>query len=160
MGQVRTATVPASSAASLEPFVGRWHCEGRQLASPFGPDGPVSADESYEWLDGHRFLVHHFAGTIADHPAACVEILGPRDGRAGLAAHTFYDNGVQNLWDVERDGDAWVLRGSWEAADGAEVPVRCTIRPQADGRRAQVWEYRAAGEATWRTFLDVTARRA
>jgi hypothetical protein len=157
MGSVRKAPVSPEASARLEPFVGEWRLEGRQLASPFGPDAPFSAHERYEWLAGHAFLLHHFEGKIGENAAACVEILGPREGGSGLAAHTFYDNGAQNLWDLQPLGDAWVMSGTWGTPEG-EVPVRCTIRPDGDGR-AQLWEFAPDGRS-WRPFLDVKARPA
>jgi hypothetical protein len=157
MGSVRKIPVSPEACARLEPLVGEWQLEGRQLASPFGPDATFSAHERYEWLAGHAFLVHHLEGKIGDADAACVEILGPREGQGGLAAHTFYDNGVQNLWDLESAGDGWVMRGTWPTPEG-DAQVRCTIRREGTGR-ADLWEFSRDGR-TWRTFLDVKARPA
>jgi hypothetical protein len=161
-GSVASEASPGSTAwtdeklSRLDAFVGRWHVEGRQIAGPFGPDAPVSADESYEWLAGHSFLVHHFDGMIDDNDAACVEIIGPKGGRGELAAHTFYNNGVQHLWDLSEKGGVWTMSGTWNH-DGTDYEVRCTIRPDAEVR-THLWEYRKDSATPWRTFLDVKAR--
>ncbi len=142
----------------LDAFAGKWHMEGQQLAGPAGPAASISALQTYEWLPGGQFLVHHFDGRIGDSPAACIEVLGFEPERRCYRAHTFYNNGQTNVWDVEHHEGHWLFLGDWTAG-GRPMKVRCTTTFAADGTTmASKWEHSSDG-SQWHTFWDVSARK-
>ncbi|HYQ17679.1 MAG TPA: DUF1579 family protein, partial [Polyangiaceae bacterium] len=119
-----SATDAAPGLEALRPLVGKWHIEGKQLESPLGPAAPFVAVETFEWLEGGRFLVHRLEGKLGDRPAACVEILGLNEA-GELFAQTYYDDGTTTRWEVKADAQALVSSGSWPKS-GAALRVRYT----------------------------------
>lgn len=142
----------------LEIFLGSWHMEGRQLEGPAGPAAPVNAIQKYEWLSGGQFLVHRFEGHIGDSTAACVEVIGYDIDRRSYRAHTFYDNGRMNVWDItERDGQ-WRAYGDWNAGDRTRK-IRCTTTFGDDRTTMKsTWEHSIDGHK-WQPFWEVSARK-
>ena len=164
-GQQADASLHQSSAFAgdvdlehLNVFIGKWHMEGRQLAGPAGPAASISALQTYEWMQGERFLIHRFDGHVGDSQASCIEIIGADTERQCYRAHTFYNNGQMNVWDMdERDGQ-WRLLGDWNAS-GKSMKVRCTVTFADDGQTMNSkWEHSNDG-AKWQTFWDVSARK-
>lgn len=153
----------ANAAFDLRPerlaaFVGKWHMEGQQLAGAAGPAASISALQTYEWLPGQQFLVHRFDGHIGDTEAACVEIIGFDPERRCYRAHTFYNNGQMNVWDIEARDNEWRVLGDWQSRD-RQLKVRCTIEFSDDGRTMHSrWEHSHDGHR-WETFWDVSARK-
>lgn len=142
----------------LDAFVGKWHMEGQQLAGPAGPPASISAMETYEWLPGGQFLLHRFDGHIGDSPAACIEIIGFEPERRCYRAHTFYNNGQTNVWDIEHRNGQWLTLGDWTAG-GQPTKVRCTTTLGDDGTTMQArWEHSRDG-VKWETFWEVSARK-
>jgi hypothetical protein len=142
----------------LDAFVGKWHMEGQQLAGLAGPAASISALETYEWLPGGQFLIHRFDGHIGDAQAACVEIIGFDAERRCYRAHTFYNNGQMNVWDIERRDETWRSLGDWSAGDRS-MKVRCLTHfiEGGDIMRSR-WEHSKDG-SRWLAFWEVSARR-
>ena len=139
-------------------FLGKWHMEGRQLAGPAGPAASINAIQTYEWMQGERFLVHRFDGHVDDAPASCIEIIGADPDRRCYRAHTFYNNGQMNVLDIDERGDHWRLLGDWSAG-GRSMKVRCTISFADDDRTMlSKWEHSSDG-SQWQVFWDVSAHK-
>jgi hypothetical protein len=151
--------VPQDSAIKrLDVFAGKWILEGEQYAGPVGPEAEVDAVETYEWLQGGKWMVHRFDGHVGKVPAACIEIIG-YDAQAGsYPSQTFYDNGILNKWNASVRDRTWIVTGNWDL-QGKVVKVRCTttFNEAGDGRAAK-WESSADG-VTWDTFWDVKAKK-
>ncbi|HEX5725277.1 MAG TPA: DUF1579 family protein [Longimicrobiaceae bacterium] len=142
----------------LEAFAGTWHKVGRALDSPFGPAAAVTAVERFEWLPGGRFLVHRLDGRLGEAEMACIEILGADEQEEGYFAHTYYNDGRQNRWQVEEDGGTWTFRTEL-TFDGKPFEVRCRMVFEDGGNRlTQKWEY--SGGSGWRLFWDTVLTRA
>ena len=145
----------AEALAHLGIFTGKWLTTGRQHASPAGPDAPVTAVETYEWLQGDTFLIHRFDGKVGDDSAACIEIIGRDSSNEDYSVQTFYNNGVTNRWRLHERDRAWLLTGKWRLV-GNESDVRCTTVFSDDGAaRASKWEHYDG--SSWHTFWDVEA---
>ena len=154
---MRDGTLTRASTRQLEPFVGAWKMTGHAYESPFGSEGEVSADETFEWLTGRQFLMHRLQGKLGADDIACVEILG-RDGSGdGFGAHTFYNDGTSTRWSLdERDG-ALIMSGQWPK--GRDVlKVRCTITFDDKTHRRGIWEY-STDDSNWQLFWDTEATR-
>jgi hypothetical protein len=145
-------------AKDLTVFVGEWHAEGQQIAGPVGPAVKVEATQTYEWLPGEAFLIHRFDGHIGDSRAACIEIIGCNRETGACRAHTFYNNGLTNVWDIERQNGEWRLIGDWNMG-GKSMKVRCSISfGQGDKTMRSHWE-RSSDGSTWQTFWDLHAKK-
>jgi hypothetical protein len=142
----------------LEAFVGEWRTEGEQLDSAVGPAAAISATQTYEWLQGNAFLIHRFDGMVGTSNASCIEIIGVDRETDRCRAHTFYNNGLINVWDVEFAGDEWQLNGDWNMG-GRQMKVRCKITFGDNGTTMYSrWEHSVDGRV-WQAFWDLTARK-
>lgn len=143
----------------LEPFVGRWTLTGHQHDSPFGPAADVIAHETYEWLPGGFFLVHHFEGRLGPQPMACIEIAEYDAGERGYRFHAFYNDGRTMLFRAREEDDMWIFEGDLHGERGQPNQVRCTIWFIDNGDTRTVrWEHSSDGQS-WQTFWDVSATR-
>jgi hypothetical protein len=142
----------------LEAFLGKWNLAGQQHAGPVGPAAEIDGMETYEWLKGHKFMVHRFDARIGKDDGACIEILG-YDAQAGdYPSRTFYDQGIIADWRATVRDRTWIVTGEWDM-QGRIVKVRCTtIFNEAGDSRTGKWESSADG-ATWTTFWDVKAKK-
>ena len=146
-------------ASALDTFVGEWHVEGEQIEGPIGPAATITATQRYEWLQGQRFLVHRFDGQVGASPASCIEIIGCNRDTGLCRIHTFYNNGLTNVWDVELHAGRWHLYGDWNMA-GRAMKVRCTIAFHDDAKAMRShWEHSSDG-VRWHTFWDLRAKKA
>ena len=157
--RAQSATSPAIDRQDLHAFVGEWHTSGNQFEGAIGSAERITATQTYEWLQGDSFLIHRFDGTVGRSPASCIEIIGYDTESGECQAHTYYNNGRVNIWDVERDDERWVLCGDWNMA-GRQMKVRCTVTFAADGGTMHsLWEHSSDGRK-WTAFWDLTARKA
>lgn len=141
------------------PLVGKWHTEGAQLEGPLGPAAPFVAVETFEWLDGGRFLIHRMDGRFGRQPAACVEVWGKEEG-GNLTAHAYYNDGNTNTWNLDSVGDTLVLRGSWGQSPASTFQVRCTLSfTEAGNTLVGKWEQSRDGRA-WKVFLETRSTKA
>jgi uncharacterized protein DUF1579 len=143
----------------LEVFVGKWNQEGRAYDSPFGSAADISAVETFEWLTGGLFLVHRLEGQLGGVPIACIEIIGYDAASQNYSAHTFYNDGKENVWRLERRDGSWRLSGEWQQ-DGGRLLVRCTeVFSDSGDVISGKWEYSPDG-TDWQTFWETTLTRA
>jgi hypothetical protein len=153
------STKPAPGLSALEPLVGKWHTEGQQYEGPLGPAAPFVAVETFDWLDGGHFLIHHLDGRFGRQPAACVEIMGKNDA-GQLFAQTYYNDGNTNTWRLEESGHALVLSGTWSKGSGEAFEVRYTATFVEAGNSIEgKWEQSRDGQ-NWHTFMVTRATKA
>lgn len=138
----------------LQPFVGAWSFEGRQLPTDIGPEATVTGVERYDWLSGGNFLVHHFHARVGEGTAACLEMVGFDDESSVYPVSTFYDNGDTNAWTMRDGKGIWIIDGHWPV-NGRSAHVRCAIVFVQPRVRTIVWEYAVNG--VWRTFWELRA---
>ena len=123
-----------------------------------GPDAAIVAEESYEWLTGHQFLVHRFDGHVGDAVATCIELIGYDAETDTYPTHTYYNTGVMNEWRATAHDSVWTLTGEWKM--GKTIQVRCTTRVSDDNSTLSgQWEW-SDSNTGWQTFWDVTSRKA
>jgi hypothetical protein len=151
-------TERAAELDALKVFLGEWHTTGEQIEGTVGPAAPINVRESYEWLDGEYFLIHHFKGDLGGNDAACIEIIGYDAEKGVYIIHTYYNNGVANDWQMTNEGDTWTITGDW-SLKGEKMKVRCTIKFSDENNAMDGnWEMSADGKQ-WQTFWDVSATK-
>ena len=123
-----------------------------------GPAGTVSAVETFDWLEGEKFLVHRLDGRLGEEPIACVEVIGLDPSGSGYVAHSFYNDGNTNVWRMSQRGDAWLYSGSWSLG-GQALKVRCRLAFDDPDTMSGQWEYSEGGNR-WHLFWDTTLTRA
>jgi|SRR5690349_4531539 len=55
---------PAPELKQLDYLVGTWKLSGMTEEGPMGPPAQMTGTETFEWLPGGFFLVHHWEGSI------------------------------------------------------------------------------------------------
>lgn len=155
MADDREFTMPRPSGAlrRLEFLVGTWRSEGTLE----GPAGTVSGTETFAWLPGGFFLVHHWAGTF-DVGAATVVDAGYEFfdfDPVGCAFRTHFFSSLgpydatNSQYRGDFDGPSLVLVG----------PARVTREPDGDDRIRYVGEV-PDGKGGWAPWLRGELTRA
>jgi Protein of unknown function (DUF1579) len=160
-----SAPTPSSETRRLGALVGRWRTKGRIVGDQ---PVPITGTDSYEWLPGGFFLVHHVDVMIGDQPVQALELIGEYDPATGAFTARAYDNlgnvtvmrakvDEQGVWRFTGGGDvAPAARPSSADASGA-VRSTLTISPDRSGMTAR-WE-RSDDGASWQPWMDMTFTR-
>ncbi|MFI7544662.1 DUF1579 family protein [Actinoplanes sp. NPDC049599] len=67
---------PAPELKQLDYLVGTWKLSGMTEEGPMGPPAQMSGTETFEWLPGGFFLVHHWEGAIDMGPRGTMPDVG------------------------------------------------------------------------------------
>jgi predicted enzyme related to lactoylglutathione lyase len=158
---------PSPATARLGALVGRWRTDGRVVG-----DEPIAVvgTDTYEWLPGGHFLVHHVDVTVGDQAVRALELIGAHDPATDAFTATAYgDDGTVTVMRAAVDADGvWTFTGGGDVAPAAydgDVPppsaaVRATLRVAPDGRSmTAVWE-RTDDGAHWSPWMDLRFTRA
>ena len=95
----------------LGALVGRWRSEGYVVGDP---PVPITGTDTYEWLAGGFFLVHHVDVMVGDQPVQAIEIIGEHDsGTDSFTARAFDNEGRVTVMRASVDED-----GVWRFSGG------------------------------------------
>jgi hypothetical protein len=141
--------------SELDVFAGRWHVEGtayserQQIEDPLASATSWRSDETYAWMPGGCFLMHHWDAAVGLQPSRGTEILG-HDDETGFFAHQFDDRGTHRTYRVAHDGPIWTF---------VEPETRATITVGSGGARLDiVWQWKHDG-TEWLPLCDRVALR-
>ncbi|GAA3944896.1 DUF1579 family protein [Actinoplanes auranticolor] len=67
---------PAPELKQLDYLVGTWKLSGMTEEGPMGPPAKMTGTETFEWLPGGFFLVHHWEGSIDMGPRGAMPDVG------------------------------------------------------------------------------------
>jgi Protein of unknown function (DUF1579) len=101
--------------------VGRWRTQGHLVGDP---PVPIAGTDSYEWLAGGLFLVHHVDVVIGQQPVQALELIGPYDPATDAFTARAYDN-LGNLMVMRArvdDQGVWTFTGGGDVAPVARPP--------------------------------------
>src|SRR4029450_7060555 len=73
----------------LGALVGRWRSQGHVVGDP---PVPITGTDTYEWLPGGFFLVHHVDVMLGDQQVQAIELLGEYDPGTDAFTARAYDN--------------------------------------------------------------------
>jgi hypothetical protein len=82
-------TTPSPELQRLGALVGRWRSEGHIVGDPAVP---ITGTDSYEWLPGGFFLLHHVDVMIGDQQVQALELIGEHDPAIDSYTARAYDN--------------------------------------------------------------------
>jgi hypothetical protein len=149
----------------LGALVGRWRSEGHIVGDP---PVPITGTDTYEWLAGGFFLVHHVDVVVGDQPVQAIEIIGEHDPSTdSLTARAFDNEGRVTVMRASVDEDGvWRFTGGADVAAAAQPTaadprgaVRSTLMVSADGTGMTArWE-RSDDGATWQPWMSMTFTR-
>jgi Protein of unknown function (DUF1579) len=158
------APTPSPQTQRLGALVGRWRSEGHIIGDP---PVPIAGTDSYEWLPGGFFVVHHVDVVIGDQQVQALEIIGEYDPATDSFTARAYDNlgnitimrarvDEQGVWRFTGGGDVAPVAQPGADAGGA---VRSTLTVDADrnGMTAR-WE-RSDDGVSWQPWMDMSFTR-
>jgi hypothetical protein len=159
------APTPSPRARRLGALVGRWRSEGHIVGDP---PVPITGTDTYEWLPGGFFLVHHVDVVIGDQRLQAIELLGEYDPATDAFTARAYDNlgsvtvmrarvDEQGVWRFTGGGDVAAVARPASAEAGGAVRSTLTISPDQASMRAR-WE-RSDDGASWQPWMDMTFTR-
>jgi hypothetical protein len=159
------APTPSPQARRLGALVGRWRSEGHIVGDP---PVPITGTDTYEWLPGGFFLVHHVDVVIGQQQVQALELLGEYDPTTDSFTARAYDNqgnvtvmrarvDEQGVWRFTGGGDVAAVAGPASAEAGGAVRSTLTISPDRAGMTAR-WE-RSGDGASWQPWMDMTFTR-
>jgi hypothetical protein len=96
--------------------VGRWRTQGHLVVDPAVP---IAGTDSYEWLPGGFFLVHHVDVVIGEQRVQALELIGPYDPATDAFTARAYDN-LGNLTIMRARVDE---HGVWRFTGGGDVAL-------------------------------------
>jgi hypothetical protein len=159
------APTPSPQARRLGALVGRWRSEGYIVGDP---PVPITGTDTYEWLAGGFFLVHHVDVVIGQQRVQALELLGEYDPTTDSFTARAYDNqgnvtvmrasvDEQGVWRFTGGGDVAAVARPASAEAGGAVRSTLTISPDRAGMTAR-WE-RSDDGASWQPWMDMTFTR-
>jgi hypothetical protein len=140
----------------LGAFIGKWHAEGtsyadgQQIDDPYASATPWTSDESYEWLPGGFFVLHHWDAMAGNRVFKGTQILGFDTKEGGYFTRHFDNSGNHPEYRGKVSGDTWTF---------ANETTRVTVTIAGDGNSMNFdWEWKMQGEK-WLPLCQRTARR-
>lgn len=129
----------------LNIFVGKWHTEGQTSPGPFGRSKKIIGTDTYEWLRGGFFLVHHVDVLMGNEEMQAIEIIGYDPSSETYLTHAFDSQGNYGTYEGSfRDG-------VWRFTTKAE---RATVLFSYTGKTMTIkWEKSKDG-STWHSYLS------
>jgi Protein of unknown function (DUF1579) len=160
-----SAPTPSPQTQRLGALVGRWRSEGHIVGDP---PVPITGTDSYEWLPGGFFLLHHVDVKIGEQQVQALELIGEYDPATDSYTGRAYDNlGNITLMRAEVDEQGvWAFTGGGDVAPVAQpdaadtssaVRSTLTISPDQSGMTAR-WE-RSDDGASWQPWMNMTFTR-
>jgi hypothetical protein len=132
-----------------ERLVGTWETEATH---PGLPGTVIRGQATFEWLDGHKFVIwrSHY-----DHPEIpdAIAIIGVTGGR--LSMHYFDVRGVYRVFAVSLDEHQWRF---WGDTDRFNQRFTCTLSD--DGNTIKGLGELSSDGSSWEDDLAITYRRA
>jgi hypothetical protein len=152
------APKPGPELRKFDLFSGKWNIEEQAQASVFGPGGALTSVETYEWMPGGFFMVHHWDAKQGSAEYKGMEVLG-YDIRNKVYTSKLFDNtGNAGVWKATVQGNTWTWTGETDAA-GKTVHERCTLTTTPPNAYAQKCEVSTDG-VKWLPNFDQKATRA
>jgi hypothetical protein len=134
----------------LDVFVGRWHTRGEILAGGANAAATLEAIDTYEWLPGGFFLLHHVDGRMGGEVVQALEIIGYDASRPGYFTHAFDSQGRFSSYESELRDGALTIRGRTERFSGQFSPDGGTLTGS--------WE-RSDDGGRWSPWMKVTLKK-
>jgi hypothetical protein len=110
-------------------FVGKWTGEGEMKASPMGPGGKITSNDTCDWFEGHFAVVCHSDGKSPMGPSKSIGIMSYNPEEK---VYTYYgvDNSAMTMASVPRGtvtGNTWTYNDEGSMG-GQKYKSRVTIK--------------------------------
>jgi len=112
------ASKPNPAMERLNVFVGKWNTEGVIFASQSGPAHRLNAIDTYEWMPGGYFLIHHVDGYMGEDEVKAIEIIGYDASTQNYATHSYDNHGNISAYQASLVDRSWTIKGETERFTG------------------------------------------
>jgi Protein of unknown function (DUF1579) len=137
---------PSPEIQRLHLFVGKWKTEGETHASAGAPAVKVAFMDTYEWLSGKFFLVHHVDGQIGNEEINAIEFIGYDPLSQIYTCHSFDSRGNTDLFQATLRDHTWTIEGKSARFTGLFNSIGKTLTGQ--------WDQSSDG-LNWLPWMDV-----
>jgi hypothetical protein len=137
---------PSPEIQRLHLFVGTWKIEGETHASVDAPVVKVTGIDTYEWLAGKFFLVHHADRQIGNEQLNTLEFIGYDPSSQTYTCHSFDSRGNSNLFQANFRDPIWTIEGKSSRFTGMFATSCDTLTGK--------WEQSSDG-VNWLPWMDV-----
>lgn len=142
--------MPDPALARLNVFIGTWHTEGWIMESLYGSVARLTAIDTYQWLPGGFFLIHHVDGHMGDKEVKAIEIIGYDPSALKYFTHSYDNQGCIATYQAN------LLDGAWSIAGKSE---RFAGRFTEDGKTLTgSWEMSSDG-LNWLPWMDIRLKK-
>jgi hypothetical protein len=159
------APTPSPQTQRLGALVGRWRSQGHVVGDP---PVPITGTDTYQWLPGGFFLVHHVDVMLGDQRVQAIELIGEYDPGSDAFTARAYDNlgnvtvmqarvDEQGVWRFTGGGDVAPVARPASVDAIAAVRSTLTISPDRSGMTAR-WE-RSHDGVSWQPWMDMSFTR-
>jgi hypothetical protein len=143
-------TQPTSAHKLMGALEGRWRTEGKTIATQDAPSIAIAGTDTYEWLPGGFFMIHHVDVRMGQDEAKTLEVIG-YDVATNTYPTTFFDNqGNTGSYRATVNNDAWTFQG---ASD------RATLTISNAGNTMQAHWERTDDGVQWQDWMFITLTR-
>jgi hypothetical protein len=135
----------------LDVLVGDWEVEA---TPPGGPPWPGSAQSSFEWLEGRRFLIERSTVDMPEAPDG-IQIYGLGDEPDAFRVWYFDSRGVHRIYEMTLADGVWRM---WRDSTDP-FPQRFEAEVADDGETITGRYEKAPDGSTWEVDFDIIYRR-
>jgi len=151
------APQPAPETKNLVYFIGSWTVAGDLKPSPMGPGGKVTGTETWDWMDGHFFIVSHSTMSGAMGNGSGLSVMGYSSDESKYIYNEFDSMGqIENARGTFENG-TW----SWtsdEHMGGQTMKGRYTAKEISPTSYSFKFELSPDG-SSWTTVMEGTATK-
>ena len=137
---------PSHEIQRLHLFVGTWSTEGETYASTDAPAVKVTGVDTYEWMAGKFFLVHHANGHMGDEELNAIEFISYDPSSQTYTCHSFDHRGNADLFQATLRDHTWTIEGKSSRFTGIFASTGNTLTGQ--------WEQSSDG-VNWLPWMDI-----
>lgn len=143
-------THPTAAHKRMGALEGRWRTEGKTVATKDSPAIAIAGTDTYAWLPGGFFMIHHVDVRMGTDDAKTLEVIR-YDVATNTYLTTFFDNlGHTGSYRATVNQGVWTFQGS---AD------RATLTITSDGNTMHAHWERTEDGAQWQDWMFITLTR-
>lgn len=141
---------PTAAHAMLGALEGHWRTEGRTVAAKDASSIQIAGTDTYAWLPGGFFMIHHADVRMGQDEAKTLEVIGYDVATNTYHTHFFDNLGHTGSYQATVHQDVWTFEGVTDRAT-------LTISNQGNTMKAD-WE-RTDDGVHWQDWMHITLTR-
>jgi len=151
------APQPAPETKNLAYFIGSWTVDSDLKPGPMGPGGKITGTETWDWMDGHFFIVGHSSMSGVMGSSSGLAVMGYNSDEKKYHYNEFDSVGEAENATGDFDGTVWTW-SSDEHFGGQTMKGRYTAKEVSPTSYAFKFELSPDG-SSWTTVMEGTATK-